>query len=379
MRLLEYQGRKVLKSSGAELPDGEVAETPMEASRIAEKIGGKAVIKAQIPVGGRGKAGGIKIAENPDQAEEYASDLLSSEIKGERVEKVLVVEAVDIENEYYLSVILDRAEKKPVIMFSTEGGVDIEQVAEETPSAIHKVHVDPLLGVQPYQIRGLLYEAEIEDDLFKPLYGTIKNLYEGFEEYGATLMEINPLALTGEGEFSILDSKVIIDDESKSRKEIEKMFSGDTGAARETELEERASEEGLQYVELDGDIGIIGNGAGLVMSTLDVVSEKGGRPANFLDVGGGADAETMEKSIRLVTSKDEVKGLFVNIFGGITRCEEIAKGLVEALGDVEELPLVVRLTGTNEKEGREILREHGIESAESLEDGAGKIVSITEG
>lgn len=379
MRLLEYQGRKVLKSSGAELPEGEVAETPTEASRIAGKIGGKVVVKAQIPVGGRGKAGGIKIAENPDQAEEYATDLLNSEIKGERVGNVLVVEAVDIENEYYLSVILDRAEKEPVIMFSTEGGVDIEQVAEETPSAIHKVHVDPLLGVQPYQIRGLLYEAEIDDDLFKSLYGTVENLYEGFEKYGATLMEINPLALTGEEEFSILDSKVIIDDESRSRKEIEKMLSGDTGAARETELEERASEEGLQYVELDGDIGIIGNGAGLVMSTLDVVSEKGGKPANFLDVGGGADAETMEKSFRLVTSKEEVEGLFVNIFGGITRCEEIAKGLVGALEDVEELPLVVRLIGTNEKEGREILREHGIESAESLEDGAGEIVSITEG
>lgn len=378
MRLLEYQGRKILESTGAFMPEGEVAGSPKEAFRIADGIGGEVVVKAQVPVGGRGKAGGIKIAENSEEAEEIASGLLNSRIKGERVDKLLIVDAVEIMSEYYLSVILDRGEKRPVIIFSTEGGVDIEQVADENPSAIHEVYVDPLMGLQPYQIRQLLYNAEIDDSLFKPLYKTIEKLYQGFEEYGATLMEINPLALVEGDEFSILDSKVIIDDESRAKEEVEDILHGDVGRAKETELEREASEEGLQYVELDGDIGIIGNGAGLVMSTLDVLSNKGGRPANFLDVGGGADAEKMEKSYRLVTSKDEVKGVFVNIFGGITRCDQIARGLVEALKGEEDLPLVVRLTGTNDKEGKKILKDQGIESAESLEDGAQKMVSLLE-
>lgn len=377
MRLLEYQGRKLLMKTGVPLPLGEVAETGEEAYRIARyKLEGKGVVKAQVPVGGRGKAGGVKIVETPKEARKAAEELLGSELKGEKVSKVLLVEKVDIEKEYYVSILLDRERKGPVIIFSPQGGVDIEEVATNSPDAIYEASPDPLIGLQPYTIRELLYRTEVNDEHFGDFYRLLEKLFSVYEEYGATLVEINPVALTKEGKLLALDSKVKIDDDTRASEKIEEILPQGIEGGSKTILERKAEAIGLQYVELDGSIGVIGNGAGLVMSTLDVLSQKGGKPANFLDVGGGADAELMKKAYELVTEKEGLKGVFVNIFGGITRCDEIASGIVKALentkGDL--LPLVVRLTGTNEEEGRKILKENGISAADSLEDGAETII-----
>ena len=376
MRLLEYQGRLLLKEAGIAVPRGAVAETPEEAYEIAsEQLDGEAVVKAQVPVGGRGKAGGIKIVESPEEAKEVSRSLLGSELKGEEISRLLLVEPVDIEQEFYVSVLLDRGAKGPIVIFSTEGGVDIEEVAAKTPEKIHKARPDPIMGIQPYQIRELLYGAEIEDEVFKGFYGMVETLYRAYEDYGATLVEINPAALTKEGELLALDSKVKIDDESRALDKVKGILPEGEERKDKTELERKAADAGLQYVELEGTIGVIGNGAGLVMATLDVLDQKGGKPANFLDVGGGADADLMAKAYEIVTEKEGIEGLFINIFGGITRCDEIAKGIVKALEEKEgQVPLVVRLTGTNEKRGREILEENGIRAAESLDEGAEKII-----
>ena len=375
MRLLEFQGRELLRESGIRIPEGRIAYTPKEVQEIADLLDSKVVIKSQVPVGGRGKAGGIEFASSPEEARRVGEELLGLTIKGEKVEGVLVVEALEIEQEFYLSTVLDRAEKKPVLMFSTEGGVDIEQVAEEAPEAIQQTYVEPALGLQPFQVREILYGAQISEQLFKPLARVVNKVYECFDRFGNTLVEINPLAVTPEGELYALDSKVIVDDESREMENVQEIVPKDVSGARETKLEEKASEEGLQYVELEGNIGIIGNGAGLVMATLDVLSNLGGKPANFLDVGGGADEKMMEKAYNFVTSKEEVEGVFINIFGGITRCDEIARGLVAALKESgRNLPLVVRLTGTNEDRGREILSEADIPTADTLEEGAERII-----
>ena len=376
MRLLEYQGRLLLKEAGIAVPRGAVAGTPEEAYEIAsEQLDGEAVVKAQVPVGGRGKAGGIKIVESPEEAREVSRSLLGSELKGEEISRLLLVEPVDIEQEFYVSVLLDRGAKGPIVIFSTEGGVDIEEVAAKTPEKIHKVRPDPIMGIQPYQIRELLYGAEIEDEVFKGFYGMVETLYRAYEDYGATLVEINPAALTEEGDILALDSKVKIDDESRALDRVNSILPEGEERKDKTELERKAADAGLQYVELDGTIGVIGNGAGLVMATLDVLDQKGGKPANFLDVGGGADADLMAKAYEIVTEKEGIEALFINIFGGITRCDEIAKGIVKALEEKENrVPLVVRLTGTNEKRGREILEENGIRAAGSLDEGAEKII-----
>ncbi|MBS3735561.1 MAG: ADP-forming succinate--CoA ligase subunit beta [Candidatus Bipolaricaulota bacterium] len=376
MRLLEYQGRLLLKEAGITVPEGAVTESPEEAFRItSEQLNGKAVVKAQVPVGGRGKAGGIKIVDSPEEAREVSKSLLGSELKGEEISRLLLVEPVNIDREFYTSVLLDRGTKGPIVIFSVEGGVDIEEVAAETPEKIHKVRPDPIMGLQPYMIRELLYEAEIEDEVFKGFYGLVEKLFRAYQEYGATLVEINPVGLTKGGELLALDSKVKIDDDSRAMEEVKRVLPEGEERRDKTELERKAADAGLQYVELDGTIGVIGNGAGLVMATLDVLDQKGGQPANFLDVGGGADADLMAKAYEIVTEKEGLNGLFINIFGGITRCDEIAKGIVKALEEKEaELPLVVRLTGTNEKQGRKILEENGIHAAESLDEGADNII-----
>ncbi|MBS3788212.1 ADP-forming succinate--CoA ligase subunit beta [Candidatus Bipolaricaulota bacterium] len=376
MRLLEYQGRILLKEAGIPVPGGAVAGTPEEAYEIASKqLDGRAVVKAQVPVGGRGKAGGIKIVDSPDEARKVSKSLLGSELKGEEISRLLLVEPVDIEQEFYISVLLDRGTKGPIVIFSIEGGVDIEEVAAKTPDKIHKVRPDPIMGLQPYQIRELLYQAEFEGEIFKEFYGLVEKLFQAYQEYGATLVEINPVALTKEGELIALDSKVKIDDDSRAMEEVERILPEGEERRDKTELERKAAEVGLQYVELDGTIGVIGNGAGLVMATLDVLDQKGGQPANFLDVGGGADADLMAKAYEIVTEKKGLEGLFINIFGGITRCDEIAKGIVKALAEKEaDFPLVVRLTGTNEKQGRKILEENGISAAESLDEGAEAVI-----
>lgn len=376
MRLLEYQGRLLLREAGITVPEGDVADTPEEAYEITSReLDGKAVVKAQVPVGGRGKAGGIKIADSPEEAREVSKSLLGSKLKGEEISRLLLVEPVDIEQEFYISVLLDRGTKGPIVIFSVEGGVDIEEVAAKTPEKIHKVRPDPIMGLQPYQIRELLYQSEIEEKTFKEFYGLVEKLFQAYQEYGATLVEINPVALTTEGELLALDSKVKIDDDSRALEEVERILPEGEERKDKTELERKAADVGLQYVELDGTIGVIGNGAGLVMATLDVLEQKGGQPANFLDVGGGADADLMAKAYEIVTEKVGLKGLFINIFGGITRCDEIAKGIVKALEEKEaNLPLVVRLTGTNEKQGRKILEENGISAAESLDEGAEEVI-----
>lgn len=373
MRLQEYQGKELFRRVGIPVADGKVALSAPEAEQIAHELGGPVVVKAQVLVGGRGKAGGIKLARTPQEARAHAEAILSMTIKGERVRKVLVTKAVAIEREFYLSITIDRAAKKPIVIFSAEGGMEIEELAKTYPEKIIKFHIDPLIGLQSYQVRTALYQAGIAPSLMRSLSEILFKLYQAFVQYHAQLVEINPLALA-DGKLIAVDSKFIIDDDD---------IPAELAGWEEEELagspEERAAKQaGLQYVKLDGTIGIIGNGAGLVMATLDVVALKGGRPANFLDIGGGASAEMMKKALQIVLSDPNVRGLFINIFGGITRCDEVARGLVAAQQELGiRVPMVVRLTGTNEAEGRKILEAQGITPVADMEEGAAEIVRKT--
>ncbi len=374
MRLQEYQGKELFRRVGIPVPREQLASTPSEAEKIAKAFGSKAVIKAQILVGGRGKAGLIKLADTPQEARQHAENILGQTLKGERVEKVLIAEAIDIQKEFYLGITIDRAKRSPVVIFSTQGGIDIEEVAKKTPNAIFKVHINALEGLHPYQIRNLLHQAGLDSRLFKPLSEIVEKLYTAFSEHQAGLVEINPLALTRDGQLMAVDAKVIIDDEALEA--MPELLEKKDGAS-ESPQERMARQHDLQYVKLDGDIGIIGNGAGLVMATLDLVQLKGGKPANFLDVGGGATAEQMQKAMEIVLKDPAVKGLFINIFGGITRCDEVARGLIAAKEALKiKKPMVVRLTGTNEEAGRTILEQNGIVPVGDMEDGAGRIVEL---
>ncbi|HZY65732.1 MAG TPA: ADP-forming succinate--CoA ligase subunit beta [Rubrobacteraceae bacterium] len=379
MDLYEYQGKELLRSYGLKTLEGIVAETPEEAREAAEEIGGTVAVKAQVLTGGRGKAGGIKVVDSPEDAEEAAGQILGMDIKGHTVRRVYIEGGADIESEMYLSIMVDRGEKKPLILFSTEGGVDIEQVAEENPQAIVRVYVDPLVGLLPYQVREVIFSSGLEGDAAKGVGKVIQDLYTAFRESDAGLVEINPLVLTKDGEVLTLDSKVTIDNDSLFRHED---ISGgqDVGAA--DPQEQRAQEVGLQYVKLEGDVGILGNGAGLVMSTLDMVAQAGGEPANFCDVGGGADADTISEALDIVTSNEKVNSVLFNIFGGITRGDEVARGLLSALENSEvNVPIVVRLDGTNAEEGREILQENTPENVyteETMLDAARKAVELAQ-
>lgn len=377
MDLYEYQGKELLRGHGLKTLEGSVAETPEEARKAAEEIGGTVAVKAQVLTGGRGKAGGIKVVDSPEEAGEAAEQILGMDIKGHTVRLVYVEGGADIESEMYLSIMVDRGEKKPLILFSTEGGVDIEEVAETNPDAIVKVHVDPLVGLLPYQVRQIVFSSGLEGDVAKGVGRVIQNLYKAFEESDASLVEINPLVLTKDGEVLTLDSKVTIDNDSLFRHE-DIAGGQDVGAA--DPQEQRAREAGLQYVKLEGDVGILGNGAGLVMSTLDVVAQAGGEPANFCDVGGGADADEISTALDIVTSNEKVNSVLFNIFGGITRGDEVTRGLLSALehSDVS-VPIVVRLDGTNAREGREILKENTPENVyteETMLDAARKAVEL---
>ncbi|MFQ6090349.1 MAG: ADP-forming succinate--CoA ligase subunit beta [Candidatus Bipolaricaulia bacterium] len=374
MKLQEYQGKELFKRVGVPVSDGRVAASPEEVAEIAQELGGPVVVKAQVLVGGRGKAGGVRLASTPGEARAHAEAILGMEIKGEPVRQVLVTEAVEIKQEFYLGITLDRSRRMPVVIFSTEGGMEIEEVAKAKPEAIFRFHVLPLEGPHPYQIRNLLFKAGIDKAIQGPLFGLFARLYRAFTEYQANLVEINPLALTPAGELVALDSKFIIDDDALPQLgEIARW----RDSAGEGPQERAAREAGLNYVKLDGDIGIIGNGAGLVMATLDLVAALGGRPANFLDIGGGASAEQMEKALEIVLSDPQVRGTFLNIFGGITRCDEVARGLIEAQKRLQvDAPMVVRLTGTNEEEGRTILQESGISPVAEMEEGARRIVEL---
>jgi succinyl-CoA synthetase beta subunit len=354
--LYEYQGKELFRRFGIPVSEGWVATTPQEARDAAEELGGPVVVKAQVLTGGRGKAGGVKLADDPADAEAKAHDILGLEINGHVVRKVWVERASDIAKEYYLSITFDRGAKRLLYMLTTEGGVEIEQVAEEKPEALARLHVDPLEGFQPYQGRRLVYGAGIDDPSEqKQVLAIVEKLYRCFVESDAMLTEINPLIVTPEGEVRALDSKFTVDDSALFRHpDIAEMR--DVAAADPQEA--LAREKGVTYVKLDGNVGILGNGAGLSMSTVDVVVVAGGRPANFCDLGGGGDAQGVVDALEVITSDEQVRSIFFNIFGGITRCDEVARGILAALDQMKiELPIVVRLDGTNAEEGRQILAD----------------------
>jgi succinyl-CoA synthetase beta subunit len=354
--LYEYQGKELFRRFGIPVSEGWVATTPQEARDAAEELGGPVVVKAQVLTGGRGKAGGVKLADDPADAEAKAHDILGLEINGHVVRKVWVERASDIAKEYYLSITFDRGAKRLLYMLTTEGGVEIEQVAEEKPEALARLHVDPLEGFQPYQGRRLAYGAGIDDPSEqKQVLAIVEKLYRCFVESDAMLTEINPLIVTPEGEVRALDSKFTVDDSALFRHpDIAEMR--DVAAADPQEA--LAREKGVTYVKLDGNVGILGNGAGLSMSTVDVVVVAGGRPANFCDLGGGGDAQGVVDALEVITSDEQVRSIFFNIFGGITRCDEVARGILAALDQMKiELPIVVRLDGTNAEEGRQILAD----------------------
>jgi succinyl-CoA synthetase beta subunit len=354
--LYEYQGKELFKRFGIPVSEGRLATSPQEARAAAEGLGGPVVVKAQVLTGGRGKAGGVKLADGPADAEAKAKDILGLDIRGHVVRKLWIEQASDIANEYYLSLTFDRGAKQPLYLLTTEGGVEIEQVAEENPDALARLHVDPLEGFQPYQARRLIYGAGIDDpNEQKQILAIIEKLYRCFVEADAMLCEVNPLIVTPAGEVRALDSKFTVDDSALFRHP-------DIAEMRDVEAadpqERFAREKGVTYVKLDGDVGILGNGAGLSMSTVDVVVVAGGRPANFCDLGGGGDAQGVVDALEVITSDAQVRSIFFNIFGGITRCDEVARGILAALEQMRiELPIVVRLDGTNAEEGRRLLAE----------------------
>jgi succinyl-CoA synthetase beta subunit len=356
MDLYEYQGKQLFARFGIPVSEGKLATTPDEARAAAEELGGQVVVKAQVLTGGRGKAGGIKLASTPEEAAQRAEEILGLDIRGHVVGRVWVEQASDIAKEYYLSITFDRGAKKPLLMLTTEGGVDIEEVAERSPDALARLHVDPLIGFQPFQARWLCFTAGVADpDEQKQVIALVGRLYEAFVGADAMLCEINPLIVTPEGEVKALDSKFTVDDNALFRHpDIAEMRDLDADDPQER----IAREKGGPYVKRDGEIGILGNGADRVMSTLDVIAQVGGRPANFCDLGGGGDAEGVVDALEVITSDSQVKGILFNIFGGITRCDEVARGILEALDRMTiDLPIVVRLDGTNAEEGRAMLIE----------------------
>ena len=361
MDLYEYQGKELFRQFGIPVSEGRLASTPVEARVAAEELGGQVVVKAQVLTGGRGKAGGVKLADGPDDAEQKAGEILGLDINGHIVRKLWIESASEIAKEYYLSVAFDRGEKKALFMLTTEGGIEIEQVAEETPEKLARLHVDPLEGYQPYQARRLIYGAGIDDpNEQKQVLDIVGKLYECFVETNAMLSEINPLIVTPAGEVRALDSKFTVDDNALYKHpDIAEMHDPESVAP-----EERAArEKGVTYVKLDGEVGILGNGAGLVMSTLDVITLAGGRPANFCDLGGGGDAQGVVDALEVISGDPQVRSIFFNIFGGITRTDEVARGILTALEQIGiEHPIVVRLDGTNAEEGRRILAESGQEN-----------------
>ena len=356
MDLYEYQGKELFRRFGIPVSDGRLAESPAEARAGAEELGGPVVVKAQVLTGGRGKAGGIKLADGPDEAEARADEILGLDINGHVVRKLWIEKASDIEREYYLSVTFDRGAKQALFMFTKEGGIDIEEVAAERPEALVRLHVDPLVGFQPFHARRLLHGAGIDDpNESKQIAAIAARLYDAFVGADAMLCEINPLIVTPSGEVKALDSKFTVDDNALYKHaDIAEMR--DVSAADPQEA--LAREKGVTYVKLDGEVGILGNGAGLVMSTLDVIALAGGKPANFCDLGGGGDAQGVVDALEVITSDPQVRSIFFNIFGGITRGDEVARGILQALGQMTiEHPIVVRLDGTNAEEGRHLLSE----------------------
>ncbi|MGO2031429.1 MAG: ADP-forming succinate--CoA ligase subunit beta, partial [Glutamicibacter ardleyensis] len=381
MDLYEYQARDLFEAHGVPVLAGIVAYTPEEAKAAAEKIGGVVVVKAQVKVGGRGKAGGVKVAKTADEAFEHATNILGMDIKGHTVNKVMIAQGADIAEEFYFSVLLDRANRNYLAMCSVEGGMEIEVLAVERPDALAKVAVDPLVGIDAAKAAEIVAEANFPEELRAKVADTIQKLWVVFKEEDATLVEVNPLVKTGAGDIVALDGKVSLDENASEVRHPDHEALEDKEAA--DPLEAKAAAAGLNYVKLDGEVGIIGNGAGLVMSTLDVVAYAGEnhgsvKPANFLDIGGGASAEVMANGLDVILNDPQVKSVFVNVFGGITACDAVANGIVGALntlGDAANKPLVVRLDGNNVEEGRAILAEANhplVTLAATMDEGADK-------
>lgn len=377
MDLLEYQGKELFARAGVEVPEGRVATTPAEARAAAEELGGKVVVKAQVQVGGRGKAGGIKLADGPDEAAVHAEQILGMDIKGHVVHRLWIEKASEIAAEYYASFTLDRAAKKHLAMVSARGGMDIEAVAEEDPEAVVRLHVDPVIGLTNWQASELVYRAGLDRATARKSAAALRALYHAFVSLDCDLVEVNPLILTGDGEIVALDAKVTLDSNAFFR---HPDFESFREAFTLDPIEAMAKERDLNFIKLDGSVGIIGNGAGLVMSTLDLVSLVGGRAANFLDVGGGAGEETMKNALEVLTHDPSVKSVLINIFGGITRCDQVTGGIIEAAGTLDlPWPLVVRLDGTNAEQARKMLAEVASDSivpAATMREAAEKAVLL---
>lgn len=384
MDLYEYQARDLFEAHGVPVLAGIVAETPEDAKAAAEKLGGVTVVKAQVKVGGRGLAGGVKVAKNADEAYEYAKEILGMDIKGHTVHQVMIAAGADIKEEYYFSMLLDRANRTYLAMASVEGGMDIEQLAEERPDDLARVPVSPTTGLNREVAEQIAKEAKFADDMQSDIADVLVKLGEVFEKEDATLVEVNPLVLTGEGKLIALDGKVTVDDNADFRQPAHAEL---VDERTENPLEAKAEAKGLNYVKLDGAVGVIGNGAGLVMSTLDVVAYAGEnhgnvKPANFLDIGGGADAQVMADGLDVILGDEQVNSVFVNVFGGITACDQVARGIVQALeilGDAASKQLVVRLDGNKVDEGRAILAEAShplVTIAATMDEGADKAAEL---
>ena len=380
MDLLEYQGKQLFARHGLAVSAGKAVTTVEDAVAAANEVGYPVVVKAQVLIGGRGKAGGVKLADDEAQARQHASDILGLDIHGHTVRKLWIEHASDIATEYYASVLLDRSAKAPLVMFSTEGGVDIEEVAEQTPEKLVRHHVDSLQGLSRQEAVQIATDGGADADVIDGVADALVALYEVWLREDATLAEINPLIVTPERAVKALDAKVSLDGNALYRHPENQ---GLSDAENEDPIERRAKEQGVQYVALDGDIGILGNGAGLVMSTLDVVAQAGGRPANFLDAGGGSDAAKVKQAVELILSNEAVKAVLFNIFGGITRCDEVAKGLIAAFADLKpSVPFVVRLDGTNDVEGRKLLEQAAlpnVHTAKTMNEAAERVVALAQG
>ena len=384
MDLLEYQGKQLFARHGLRVSDGKAVTTVQDAVAAANEIGYPVVVKAQVLIGGRGKAGGVKLAADEAEAREHATNILGMDIHGHTVRTLWIEHASDIATEYYASVLLDRSAKQPLVMFSVEGGVDIEEVAEKTPEKLIRHHVDALDGLSREEAVQIATDGKADADVVEGVADALVALYEVWLDEDATLAEINPLIVTpgtaggaGGREVKALDSKVSLDDNALYRHPENQELAD---KENEDPIERRAKEQGVQYVKLDGDIGILGNGAGLVMSTLDVVAQAGGKPANFLDAGGGSDAAKIKQAVELILANDAVKAVLFNIFGGITRCDEVAKGLIAAFDEIKPtVPFVVRLDGTNDVAGRELLQEAAlgnVHAARTMNEAAEKVVAL---
>ncbi|MCP4372387.1 MAG: ADP-forming succinate--CoA ligase subunit beta [Deltaproteobacteria bacterium] len=377
MKLHEYQSKRIFAENGIPIPKGEVATSSDQAREIARKLGGSVVVKSQVLVGGRGKSGGVKVAKNADEAEALADQILGMDIKGLTVEKILVDEAANIQEEIYLGIVIDRALQQPVIIASAEGGVEIEEIAKTNPVAIKRLPVDPQVGLMDYHARNLAFDLGLKRVFVGQFMKILKGLYQAFISCDASLAEINPLVIVEGEKLLAVDGKILLDDSALYRHpELAEL----RDVQEETPSEREARLAGLSFVKLDGEIGCMVNGAGLAMATMDIVKYYGAEPANFLDIGGGAKADKVAAALRIILSDSKVKSVLFNIFGGITRCDEVARGILEALEEVPtDVPMVARLVGTNEEEGRQILAEANFPSASSLGEAAQKAVELAKG